>query len=113
MAHWMIFQIMDSLVRLLTEPTFGFSCAASNFMSLRACVIVCTNEIFASRCDECRQMKQWAEVDLPPGQFLGSTGVQTLTPEELGTEDRRFQAWVKKVEFCSAVRMELEFCSVV
>jgi len=43
------------------------------------------------------QMKQWAEVELPPGQFLGSTGVQTLTPDELGTEDRRFQAWVKKV----------------
>jgi len=42
-------------------------------------------------------MKQWAEVELPPGQFLGSTGVQTLTPEELGTEDRRFQAWAKKV----------------
>jgi len=48
-------------------------------------------------------MKQWAEVDLPPGQFLGSTGVQTLTPEELGIEDRRFQAWAKKVYFISAM----------
>lgn len=42
-------------------------------------------------------MKQWAEVDLPPGQFLGSTGVQTLTPQELANEDPRFQAWAKKV----------------
>lgn len=56
---------------------------------------------------ECWQMKQWAEVELPPGQFLGSTGVQTLTPEQLGTEDRRFQAWAKKVSFCSVVWMEL------
>jgi len=47
-------------------------------------------------------MKQWAEVDLPPGQFLGSTGVQTLTPAELGTG---FQAWAKKVSYCA------EFCA--
>jgi len=30
-------------------------------------------------------MKQWAEVELPPGQFLGSTGVQTI---EVMTVDR-------------------------
>ena len=58
-------------------------------------------------------MKQWAEVDLPPGQFFGSTGVQTLTPQELGIEDRRFQAWAKKVEFCGVVWMRLEFCGEV
>lgn len=46
-------------------------------------------------------MKLWSEVDnLQPGQFMGSTGVQTLTPEELGNDNRRFQAWVKKVTFC-------------
>ena len=41
-------------------------------------------------------MNQWAESKQLPGQFLGSTGVQILSQEEL-IGDPRHQAWTKKV----------------
>ncbi|XP_025099109.1 protein SON-like isoform X2 [Pomacea canaliculata] len=40
---------------------------------------------------------QWAASKQLPGQFLGSTGVQCLTPQELAGPDKRNQAWARKV----------------
>lgn len=45
------------------------------------------------------QANQWAASKQLPGQFLGSTGVQCLTPQELAGPDKRNQAWARKVGF--------------
>ncbi|XP_052808860.1 protein Son-like isoform X2 [Mya arenaria] len=42
-----------------------------------------------------KQASQWAQSKNLPGQFIGSTGVNILTPEELAGDKRR-QAWLKK-----------------
>ncbi|XP_033741462.1 uncharacterized protein DDB_G0284459-like isoform X4 [Pecten maximus] len=44
-----------------------------------------------------KKASMWATSKQLPGQFLGSTGAQILTPEELSGTDKRHQAWAKKV----------------
>ncbi|WAR07067.1 SON-like protein [Mya arenaria] len=48
-----------------------------------------------------QEASQWAQSKNLPGQFIGSTGVNILTPEELAGDKRR-QAWLKKDVFTSA-----------
>lgn len=43
----------------------------------------------------CVQMQEWVAAKQKPGQFTGSTKVQTLSQKQLGGNDPR--AWVKKV----------------
>ncbi|ELT98408.1 hypothetical protein CAPTEDRAFT_158003 [Capitella teleta] len=49
-----------------------------------------------------KQMSQWAESKQLPGQFLGSTGAQVLSQQEL-LGDPRNQAWAKKDTFKKAM----------
>ena len=47
------------------------------------------------------QASQWANARNLPGQFIGSTGANIMTQEELIGPDKKRQAWLKKVLFCS------------
>ncbi|VDM57113.1 unnamed protein product [Angiostrongylus costaricensis] len=47
------------------------------------------------------QMASWAAAKNLPGKYTGSTGVNVLSPEELQPHDPRYNAWVKKVSYCS------------
>ncbi|XP_021360763.1 uncharacterized protein DDB_G0284459-like isoform X2 [Mizuhopecten yessoensis] len=44
-----------------------------------------------------KKASMWATSKQLPGQFMGSTGAQILTPEELIGPDKRRQAWAKKI----------------
>lgn len=55
------------------------------------------------------QMKAWAASKNLPGQFNGSTGVTPLTREQLGPNDRKYEAWVRRV----SVSVHLVFLHVV
>ncbi|XP_041354888.1 pre-mRNA-splicing factor CWC22 homolog isoform X2 [Gigantopelta aegis] len=53
-----------------------------------------------------QKASRWAESKHLPGQFIGSTGVQTLTPQELAAGDKRSQPWARKIPitFCKETR---------
>ncbi|XP_060072092.1 protein Son-like isoform X2 [Ylistrum balloti] len=47
--------------------------------------------------DAQKKASMWATSKQLPGQFIGSTGAQILTPDELMGPDKRHQAWAKKL----------------
>ena len=54
------------------------------------------------------QASQWANSRMLPGAFIGSTGANVMSQEELIGPDKRRQAWLKKVgltvhSLCSVV----------
>lgn len=54
------------------------------------------------------QMKAWAMSKNLPGKFNGTTGAHILSADQLGPEDPRYNAWIKKDLFKSANKVTSE-----